>query len=181
MEEKPGRKQALSDKQAAFVREYVQCWNATEAARRAGYKGEGGALGAIGYENLRKPYIDAAIKEAVQGAIMTQEEAMSRMSEIARGEYARYIRNASEVVSDDGKAITINLVQVDIEAMTRDGKAHLIKSITPTRYGNRIEFYDMQSALETILKATGAFKEQLDLNVNAGEIIVVAGVDLGDV
>lgn len=172
---------ALTNRQAAFVREYVQSWNATDAARRAGYSGSDGTLRAIGSENLTKPNVDAAIKAAIQTNIMTQEEAMSRMSEIARGEYARYIRNASEVVSDDGKAITINLVQVDIEAMTRDGKAHLIKSITPTRYGNRIEFYDMQSALETILKATGAFKEQLDLNVNAGEIIVVAGVDLGDV
>jgi len=171
-------KKSLTDKQAAFVREYVQCWNATEAARRAGYQGNDGTLRVTGHDNLTKPNIDAAIKEAIQKNVMSQEEALARMSEIARGEYARYIRDVSET-SEDGK-VTVNLVSVDVEAMVRDGKAHLIKSISPTRYGNRIEFYDMQSALETIMRATGAFKGSLDVNVNAGEIVIVAGVDLGE-
>ena len=49
----------LTDKQAAFIREYVVDHNATQAAIRAGYSPD--TAHAIGWENLRKPEIRAAI------------------------------------------------------------------------------------------------------------------------
>ena len=48
-----------SGKQAAFVREYVKDWNATQAAIRAGYSEA--TAGVIGCENLQKPNVRAAI------------------------------------------------------------------------------------------------------------------------
>lgn len=47
----------LTDKQRVFIEEYLRCWNATEAARRAGYKGNNVTLGTVGHENLGKVYI----------------------------------------------------------------------------------------------------------------------------
>ena len=50
----------LTAKQTAFVREYCVDYNASAAARRAGYSRK--SAGAIGSENLTKP----AMREAVQ-------------------------------------------------------------------------------------------------------------------
>ena len=53
----------LTPKQALFVSEYLKTGNGTEAARRAGYKGNDVTLCQVGKENLRKPLVAAAIKE----------------------------------------------------------------------------------------------------------------------
>lgn len=50
----------LTDKQAAFVREYLIDLNASAAARRAGYSKS--TAYSIGHENLTKPHIAAAIQ-----------------------------------------------------------------------------------------------------------------------
>ena len=52
----------LTPKQALFVSEYLKTGNGTEAARRAGYKGNDVTLGQVAAENLKKPQILAAIK-----------------------------------------------------------------------------------------------------------------------
>lgn len=60
---------SLTDKQAAFVREYLIDCNATQAAIRAGYSAHSAA--SIGEENLRKPEIAAAVAEG-QDALAEQ-------------------------------------------------------------------------------------------------------------
>lgn len=55
---------ALTEKEAAFVREYLIDCNATQAAIRAGYSQKTAA--SIGSENLRKPHIQEAIDKAIQ-------------------------------------------------------------------------------------------------------------------
>lgn len=52
----------LTPKQEIFVSEYLKTGNATEAARRAGYKGNDNTLGQVGNENLRKPKVVELIK-----------------------------------------------------------------------------------------------------------------------
>ena len=52
----------LTAKQRAFVREYMIDHKATQAAIRAGYSVN--TAGAIGHENLNKPEIAKAIKQA---------------------------------------------------------------------------------------------------------------------
>lgn len=51
----------LTPKQTLFVSEYLKTGNATEAARKAGYKGNDKTLGQVGSENLKKPGIARAI------------------------------------------------------------------------------------------------------------------------
>lgn len=59
----PERKEVqLTAKQEMFVLEYLKDLNATQAAIRAGYSEK--TASAVGYENLRKPQIAAAIAEA---------------------------------------------------------------------------------------------------------------------
>lgn len=52
----------LTPKQEIFVSEYLKTGNATEAARRAGYKGNDNTLAQVGNENLRKPNVVKRLK-----------------------------------------------------------------------------------------------------------------------
>ena len=55
----------LSLKQQRFVKEYAHLGNASEAARRAGYK-QTSSISQIAHENLRKPLVASAIREEIQ-------------------------------------------------------------------------------------------------------------------
>jgi phage terminase small subunit len=52
---------ALTPKQSLFVKEYLVDLNATQAAIRAGYSEK--TAGAIGFENLQKPEIQAELQK----------------------------------------------------------------------------------------------------------------------
>ena len=73
---------SLSNKQRVFVLEYVKDWNATQAAIRAGYSENSAAN--IGWENVRKPEIQAEIDKY----IMSAEQAAKIISDIADGDMA---------------------------------------------------------------------------------------------
>jgi phage terminase small subunit len=91
---------SLTEKQKWFIHWYCSAevnMNGTEAARRAGYKGNDHQLGVVGSENLAKPGIRAAIdkrlKAAMKGADVTVEATLRRVSTIgdkalADGQYA---------------------------------------------------------------------------------------------
>lgn len=51
----------LTQKQRIFCERYILHWNATQAAKEAGYSED--TAGAIGHENLKKPEIQAYIAE----------------------------------------------------------------------------------------------------------------------
>ena len=144
----------LTDKQKAFIEEYLRCWNATEAARCAGYEGNDVTLASVGYENLRKPQIAQRVSERLQAKAMSADELLSRLAEQARAEYAKYIR-------PDGS--------VNIAGLVKDGKAHLIKCIRETRQGKTIEFYDAQAALALIGKHHALFTDRQE---QSGEIVL---------
>lgn len=141
---------ALSAKQQVFVREYLTCWNATEAARRAEYSGNDKTLASVGWENLRKPEIAAEIKARLAERVMSADEVLDRFSEQARAAYSRYL-------TPDGT--------VDLHRLIADGKAHLIKKIKPGRYGNEIEFYDAHSARELLGKHHKLWADKLEVDV----------------
>lgn len=136
----------LTDKQRLFISEYLSTFNATEAAKRAGYSKD--TAYAIGWENLRKPEIASEIKKYLDNHAMTAEEVLARLAEQARGEYSNYI-------TEDG--------EVDIALLVRDKKAHLIKSLKNTSHGVQIEFYDAQYAISQLAKHHGLAAETLRL------------------
>lgn len=144
---------SLTNKQKAFIEEYLKDYNATRAAERAGYGGDDSTLAAIGSENLRKPKIASRIRHRLRESAMTADEVQMRLAEQARGTYASYI-------TPEGG--------VDVAQMVEDGKVHLIKRMRDTKYGMDIEFYDSQKALQLIGRAHGMFKDR----VNAYDIDV---------
>lgn len=79
---------ALNRRQKAFVNYYLKSWNATEAAKKAGYSEKTAA--SIGYENLRKPEIKAYIHERTHARdtqiVADADEVMAFLTSVMRGE-----------------------------------------------------------------------------------------------
>ncbi|HAT4125218.1 terminase small subunit [Clostridium perfringens] len=78
----------LTPKQKAFTEYYIETGNATEAARKAGYKGKN--LNRIASENLSKldikNYIDEKMKELENKRIAKAEEVLEYLTRVLRGE-----------------------------------------------------------------------------------------------
>jgi len=75
----------LTAKQEKFIHEYLICYNATRAAKLAGYRSTEGSLAVSGHRLLRKANISEAIRQHLQESAMTADEAIMRISAIARG------------------------------------------------------------------------------------------------
>lgn len=78
----------LTPKQKAFADYYIECGNATEAARKAGYSEK--TSRSIGAENLTKPDISAYIAERMQAQnearVASADEVLQFFSSVMRGE-----------------------------------------------------------------------------------------------
>ncbi len=154
----------LSRKQKIFVEEYLQCWNATEAAKRAGYSAR--TAYSIGWENLRKPEIAELVSKRLQESAMSADEVLMRLADHARSDLGDFI-------SDDG--------QIDIAAMKAAGATHLLRKVKHTvRSGEsqsgasweedytEVELHDAQSALQLLGKHHKLFTEKIEHDL--GEI-----------
>jgi phage terminase small subunit len=149
----------LTNKQQVFIEEYLQCFNATEAARRAGYQGNNSTLGVVGFENLRKPKIAEKIAQRLQERAMSADEVITRLAEQARADHTQYLK-------EDG--------MVDLPRLIMDGKAHLVKSTRWDRTGRLIvDFYDAQSALALIGKHHKLFADRMEHTGEGGGDIVL--------
>lgn len=140
----------LTNKQRVFIETYLATWNATEAARQAGYaypNVEGARL-------LVNPSIAAAVKERIAEKAMTADEVLLRLAEHGRGSMADF-------VTDLGSA-----VRLDLKKAARNGKLHLLKSFADTRQGVKVELYDAQAALALLGKHHGLFTDKTEHTVS---------------
>lgn len=136
----------ISNKQKAFINEYLQCWNATKAAIKAGYSEK--TAYSSGSRLLKKVEVSEAIAIRVKDMVMSGDEALTLLSDQARGT----LDDCMDV--GEGGKLSLNFAKAK-EA----GKLHLIKSITPTANGLKVELYSSQRALELIGKAHGLFTD----------------------
>lgn len=121
-------------KQQIFLEEYLKCWNASEAARRAGYKGRANTVGPRLLANVG---IQKAIQARLDELKMSADEVLVRLTDQARSSMADFVK-----VNEDGQ-IKVSLANPD--------KLHLIKKISLTVEGGlQIELYDAQDALKLI-------------------------------
>lgn len=141
----------LTDKQRRFVAHYLDCLNATEAARRAGYA----TPRQQGSENLSKPDIRAAIDAGLAAQAMPADEVLARLAAIARSD-VRELMEFTEVdqLRENGTVAIPAGTFIGLR-LTRSAPLHLVKSITPTKYGDKVELHDAQTALTTLAKAHG--------------------------
>ncbi|AWC33273.1 MULTISPECIES: terminase small subunit [Bacillus cereus group] len=83
----------LTPKQQAFCDYYIETGNATEAARKAGYKG--GNLNRIASENLSKlviqQYIEERMAEKDEERVASQDEILEFLTKVMRGEMTEQV------------------------------------------------------------------------------------------
>jgi phage terminase small subunit len=145
MSDEPADK--LTTKQRVFVEEYLTCWNASEAARRAGYAAPHNIQGPRLLSNVS---IQTEIQRRLAEKAMSADEALARLAEHARGSMGDFLK----INEEDGSA------QLDL-LQARD-KLHLIKKYSIDDKGKvTIELYDAQSALALIGKRHGLFVDRM--------------------
>lgn len=76
----------LTEKQKRFIDYYIETGNATEACKKAGYKGKN--INRIGSQNLSKldSFIKAKLQTKQQERIASQDEVLEYLTKVMRGE-----------------------------------------------------------------------------------------------
>jgi phage terminase small subunit len=143
----------LTNRQRVFVEEYLQCWCASEAARRAGYRGDANTVGPRLLANVG---VKALIEQRIADKAMSADEVLVRLTEQARGDFGDFIR-INELT---GEAF------LDLAAAKVAGKLHLVKSYQEAseKFGAKLELYDAQAALVHLGKHHRLFAEVLNIN-----------------
>ncbi len=171
---------ALTRKQEIFVLEYLNCWNATEAARRAGYSPK--TASSIGEENLKKPEIAAEVERQIAERQIKPPEVLTRLTEQARANigiffkesfrWSRWPLPTDEIVEEheeeDPKThkkypvYKCRRLVFDLEKIHEPESARLIRKFADSpRNGISIELYDGQAALEKLGKALGVLTDRM--------------------
>lgn len=151
---------ALSDKQEMFVNEYLKCFNATKAAKLAGYSED--TARQQGSRLLTNVDVASRVRERLKQSAMEADEVLFHLTEIARGDM-------DDLVDDNGNP--------DISNARANGKTRLIKkikqrSITTEESDiaeSEIEAHDRLRALELLGKHHKLFTDKIE---TTGEVEV---------
>jgi phage terminase small subunit len=157
----------LSNRQRVFIERYLMCWNASQAAREAGYRGEANRIGS---RLLTKDDIKIAIEARVAELKMSTDEVLTRLAEQGRGDIGDFV-HVEDRGAPDGVPEARHVV-IDFERARAAGKTHLVKSIAETRDGIKIELYDAQAALALLGRAHQLFVDRTDIT-SAGKPVPV--------
>lgn len=140
---------SLTYKQRAFVEHFLASgdaqWNATEAAKLAGYKGTRNTLAGVGCQNLRKPQIQEQIRRRLQEMGATTEELVQRW-------LARVRVDISPFVGRNG---------LDVEALKAAGLGYLIKGVRETKNATTILLRDPDVAEDRLARHLGMFTDSM--------------------
>ncbi|HOG48005.1 MAG TPA: terminase small subunit [Anaerolineae bacterium] len=154
-------------------------FNATEAARLAGYK----TPRCSGPENLHKPAVIEAIAQWWATKAMATDETMGRLAEIARGDLGQFFKVAEvwlenplpsheikaerEEVDDKGEKHVKYLcrqIVLDVDKLTDPQFSRLVRKFADSpRNGLSVELHDPVRALELIGKDLGRFRDTIDV------------------
>ena len=133
----------LTEKQRRWIDYYIETGNATEAARRAGYKAKSErSMRAIGAENLAKlrVCVDEKLAEKEDARIAKQDEILAYLTSVMRGEETEEV----VVVEGLGEGLsTARAMEKAVGAKDRLKAAELLAK----RYGLLTESVKFQNAL----------------------------------
>ena len=154
MTDKDGNElQDPTTKQRAFIEHYLTCWNATEAARRAGYSER--TAQEQGSRLLSNVIVRTAIEARISELRAGADEVLLRLADHARG-------TIEDFIDDDG--------EINIGAARERRKLHLVKKIKQTartdKDGQRfvtleLELHDAQAATVQLVRALGVFVDKV--------------------
>lgn len=121
----------LTPKQKAFADYFIECGNATEAAKRAGYKEK--SAYATGSENLRKPqifeYIEERQKQIEDSRIASAAEVMRYFTSVMRGEVKDQFGLDAPLAERTKAAVELAKRKVDVAQNTDTGGIVIVNNI----------------------------------------------------
>lgn len=173
----------LTEKQARFVAEYLVDLDATNAAKRAGYSDK--TAYSIGFENLRKPEVQEAIREAMDARSertgITQDRVLQELAGIAFSngtDFARIVSTPTVTTVVDGEGFTQQVIQpvqhvelMDTERVDPKKRA-AIAGIKEGKFGIEVKLFDKLKALELLGRHLGMYNDKLQLSakVDTGQL-----------
>lgn len=182
---------ALKGKQKAFVDHYLaNGFNATKAALAAGYSEK--TARSIGQENLTKPDIAAAIRQAFTDRAMPGDEVLIRLAEHARGTMEDFLfigmedivinrtitvqtkpdRKLGPVIETTEETETVQrpIARIDLQQAAERGKLHLVKKYSLSKDGAvSLELYDAQAALGKLGENQRLFGKNVNINIDMSD------------
>jgi phage terminase small subunit len=156
-DEKKDKEKTLTKKQKLFCEYYIENWNATDAAKRAGYSKK--TSYSIGQENLNKPeiqsYINNIQKDLEKIAGVSRLKVLNEFQKIAFSSVSHLHNSWIELK--------------EFKELTEDQKACISEIVTQSKKVNigndndsditidyvKIKLHDKQKALENINKMLG--------------------------
>ena len=140
------KKNILTTKQRKFVDYYVDCGNAAEAARKAGYKSGPKEL-------LKKPHVKEQIEKKLlrvtQETDISAERVLEELGRIAFANLGDYLEwNGTTVKPKSSRDLTPE-------------QRASIEEVFLTRNGVRLKLYDKLAALEKLGKHLGLFSDKV--------------------
>ena len=166
----------FTKKQRVFIEEYLQCWNAAEAARRAGYSERTARIQAS--RLLSKANMQEEIQRRISEKAMSADEVLLRLGDMARGDIGQFM---------DIESMSFN---VSLKTAKELGLTHLIKkikqrtTITQKKDGDEeenhwieLELHDSQSALVHLGKHHKLFTDKTEITGKDGNAIRVTLIE----
>lgn len=151
---------ALTGKRQVFLEEYLRTWNASEAARIAGYAHPG----SDGHRLLKISEIAEEIQRNVTDRAMSADEVLVRLAAMARGSMDDFVSFRPGV----------KLPLLDLEKAHQAGKFGLVKKLKYTADGAiEFELYDAQAALVQLGKVHKLFTDKQELTGEGGGPVVI--------
>jgi phage terminase small subunit len=181
----------LTPKQRLFVIQYLVDLNATQAAIRAKYSRN--SAKEIGYENLTKPHIRAAIDSALleMGGI-TRSRVVEELAAIAFvdireavtwDEFSQdvapgdvFVIDGKEHVAKEGGVTCVVRQRVNLQAPTQMEArvARAIAEVSQTDKGSvKIKMHDKLGALDKLARALGMYQPIEDTTFNPQNLVAV--------
>ncbi|HEL1711817.1 TPA: terminase small subunit [Streptococcus suis] len=148
----------MNDKQIRFADEFIKLGNATQAALNAGYSEKTSySQGQRLLKNVEvKEYINKQMQELHKSNIMQAEEALSILSDIARGKR-------------DEEVLLMNPISGKVERHTKKAdNATVIKAITEI-----LKRYPTAKQSEKLELELAKLKEQLNIGKDEGDTITI--------
>lgn len=167
----------LTDKQKAFVDEYLKDLNATAAAERAGYSKK--TAYSIGQENLSKPvikeYLQKRQADRERRTEITQDRVLQELAKIGFADIKSYLAFKTALTTvghdDDGNPIFDYAQVIELnDSEEVDGAP--ISEVSLKDGTLKFKLHDKVAALEKIGRHLGMFNDKLKIE---GEMVIFKG------
>ncbi|QIG67411.1 terminase small subunit protein [Rhizobium phage RHph_TM3_3_9] len=175
----------LSPRRQRFVDEYIKDFNATRAARVAGYSDE--YAGQVGHRLLTLPVVRSAVRKAKAafleeqaGEPITKDWVLARLLWIAQAnvaDIAEWGPDLTERKRKDGTIEVMNGVQLVPSIELPKHVTYAITEISQGKEGVKFKLGDKRAALDSIAKILGMVTEKIDHSGKV-ETVVSNGPDL---